>query len=552
MVDIAITLEQEITKVTRWNPQLTGLHQEGVEEIRLLFLDEISFIQHLSAFEKTLRSVTHSIDRNASIDRAEIRRVAAFLDRYLDDLQALLACYQSLDFTSPILSVDTPPDLVLHAFEKKLQTSVDLQNYELILTRLAKLHPEYRPIISYLRHVYEGDTIESFFTSDLAWNPILDLFENELHSKLSQGSHLQQFFGKYTPIDTVADNTHYAVIARNDRGDSADYMLRKLLEMDTKSPAMQREFSIKLKTILLTCYPNLFVEENNTLQPQPNLSSETTELIKKALNLKSETEDFLFNWNNFDYVALDELFQQDANVLWIVLKQLISINTTVLHNDEPLQFTPVQKMETYIQLAEAFQAGSASKPEQIMNSFLNEKLGLNLDGSVSRLGYNLAENQVKIKTPGIDKALQGVYAMAIKAFELAKEYPECLPLAEEVFMPTKKKGLLMAISKRSINLGDWLTTTGLFIDRKYANCQDHFQSIVGPQSSQNSTTDDAQLAPPADSSAVQSRAETYKKNIGQAFFQGVDAINKQANNSLKELEKQGKVGHFIANTLKKK
>ncbi len=234
---------------------------------------------------------------------------------------------------------------------------------------------------------------------------------------------------KNTIIRTIQDDFTRRNIQRND---GRDFLLRnRLLNFNFDEPLAAERFDLILKTILITAYPEIFVEESGLFHLNQSLSDYQKALILRAFGVpqkKSQTN-FTLDCKKFDYTAFEELFTQDKNPLWLVMKHLIPIGTTSTHisgRGENI-YTPDEKIKTYIQLAEAFKAGASTKAVQTLkNAFSSFS---------ARLGGQPLSYDGVIKTPGTDKAIRGVFEMAEKAIKIAKAHPECIRQVQAAFLP---------------------------------------------------------------------------------------------------------------------
>lgn len=274
------------------------------------------------------------------------------------------------------------------------------------------------------------------------------------------------------------------------RGDMPDYLLRsRLLHFNVDAPQAVELFDVTLKTILKAGYPDFFTEIEGRFQVTSTVPAHQVALIYRAFGIsptqaQNQKDNFPVDWNKFDFTAFEDLYRQDGNPLWLTLKQIIPIGVktpAVIGRGENI-YTAEEKVKTYIQLAEAFKAGSATQFAQTTTeiaSRLSSRLGITRLGA--QLGIKLQAPRDLIKTPGPDKAIKGVYEMAIGAYAVALKHPECLHLVESNFQPTQNWALpssgnavdqvkefgrkVQHALTDAQNLGDWMILNALIYDR---------------------------------------------------------------------------------------
>lgn len=305
----------------------------------------------------------------------------------------------------------------------------------------------------------------------------------------------------FSPKELPEKNTIIRSIQENytkrnlERNDGRDFLLRsRLLNFNFDEPMARERFDLTLKTILITAYPEIFIEDAGIFQLNPSVPDYQNALLHRAFGIpvKKTPTNFTLNWNKFDYTAFEELFTQDTNPLWLVMKHLIPIGTTTPHisGRGESAYTPDEKIKTYIQLAEAFKAGSATKTVQTITNIFSS--------FSSRLGLKPISYDGIIKTPGVDKAIKGVLEMAENAIKIAKLYPECFPQVQAAFMPqisfadqsseslfddlaiASENAQSMALNQS--NFGNWILINGKIYNPK-TNYIQKFIEIVNPEDS---------------------------------------------------------------------
>ncbi len=124
------------------------------------------------------------------------------------------------------------------------------------------------------------------------------------------------------------------------RGDKKDFILRRLLNFDDDVKQANSEerdanflFEVTVKTILLECFPEYFIEEGGSfkINQDPARLPAGVDLLDADLAyrafgvLEMDRNKFPINRKFFDLNALDELASKDHSPLWVVLKSLMPI-----------------------------------------------------------------------------------------------------------------------------------------------------------------------------------------------------------------------------------
>lgn len=269
-------------------------------------------------------------------------------------------------------------------------------------------------------------------------------------------------------------------------GDARDFLLRKHFLSESAKDVKDEIYAIKLQTILIDHYSDYFFEENGRLRIQSSVSPDLKSTILSAFGV-SENEykegRFPIQRIRFDFIILNALYQQDPQPIWLVLKDAIPVGapsqstidkskSTILNRmtgANKRTFTAMEKIENYIQLATAFKMGGSTLFGRRVGEAVNRIAGF----FQSRPTHKEADRW--IKTPGPDKAIQGVYLMGKNALAIAmahsKSEPDCMALVQAHFYPTLQTmsagEILAQLTQREKqdHLGNWLLLQSLFYAR---------------------------------------------------------------------------------------
>ncbi|CDZ78901.1 hypothetical protein BN59_03216 [Legionella massiliensis] len=209
---------------------------------------------------------------------------------------------------------------------------------------------------------------------------------------------------------TVANQAE-ALYASKDSGASAEnkkvFFLQEILKLNMATPIANdtdsrvKDFPAYLETVLVKCYPEIFaLNTKEELIIKAGANARTYTNISNALGIplhgrhKTKLEPA-----QFDAAILDELYNSDQNILWLVLKSTKPID---------VNFTAEKKVKAFTELAQAYK---------------NQKLG------------------------DTEKYL-GAYHLAQAAFAVAQTNPECQELVHKSFGPKSELGQWI-ISKHS-------------------------------------------------------------------------------------------------------
>lgn len=147
-----------------------------------------------------------------------------------------------------------------------------------------------------------------------------------------------------------------------------DIALRNILQLNFNNPLnkvpekMSESVEYYMSAILTEAYPNLFYLQNGQFEIQPSSNSV---LINQAFGIEirldgsAPVKELKFDFSTLNKNALDALYKNDANPLWLVLKSTKPINE---------DFSASEKIAVYAELAQAFKDSKIGDTEKYLQA----------------------------------------------------------------------------------------------------------------------------------------------------------------------------------------
>ena len=400
---INANVPQEIRQLDEWYDynigvkDLTLIEKQGITSLKKYFKTENTYISNMAKlreglFKYTTTGIYEQDDKTKKI--ISFKNLSAeereLVNQYSKKLEQLLQAYLALQSHDPITQKKSSPGQVIQAIGNMMKTK-EFETYNFCTKDLAIMQKKIGAITAFQNMKIDNQKFSDFNimlvqhlpSFPIHFKPLVEsLKEISSKSTVFPISSYQVSIGILETVTKFADATligvgnldSAAVAIEQMKGiktaELHSFAMRAILGLNFNNPLQPKpKTKIEIdfpdgyiKEILVKVYPNLFgYDGKKDLKIGGTSGQYINTSAALGMNLSELNSKFTFNPQKFDANKLDELYKEDNNPLWLVLKSTKPIDKDC---------TADQKIQVYIDLANLFEEkliGAKNKFSSLIN-----------------------------------------------------------------------------------------------------------------------------------------------------------------------------------------